>query len=108
MIDWDTLLHLPMMKVFGEQSRVPYTSLGGWSGTVDGIFDEGAHAVRVVVDPEVNEVRPLLGIRLSQFPYSYDPRNAKGDSFIVKGRTYIVKDGKPDGHGWAQLEATLA
>jgi hypothetical protein len=48
----------------------------------------------------------VLGVRLSQFPAGYDPRNAQGDTFVVRGVTYVVKDGRPDSHGGAHLEAT--
>ena len=106
MIDWDGLVHGPVMGVFGESARVEYTPAGGSSFFVDGIFDEAARPVRLVTDPDVNEVSPLLGVRLTLFPLGYDPRNAKGDTFVVRGITYVVKDGKPDSHGWAILEAT--
>lgn len=110
MIDWDSLVHGPVMRAFGEAARVQYTPAGGPSITVDGIFDEGARPVRLVDDPDVNEVAPLLGVQLLQFPAGFDPRNAKGDTFVITrngiSTTYVVKDGKPDSHGWAQLEAT--
>ena len=97
-----------MMSVFGESAAIQYTVIGGASFGVDGIFDEGARPVHLVADPDVNEIAPTLGIRLAQFPTGYDPRNAKGDTFVARGRTYVVKDGKPDSHGWAILEATRA
>ena len=108
MIDWDALVHAPMMNEFGESARVQYSIAGAPAITVDGIFDKAAYPVRVVVDPDVNEVMPILGVRLSQFPPDFDPRNAKGDTFVVRGVTYVVKDGKPDSHGWAHLQATRA
>lgn len=104
-IDFDTLLHGPVMRAFGESARVLYTPAGGETIAVDGIFDEGARPVRLVDDPDVNEVAPLLGIQLSQFPAGFNPRNAKDDTFVVRGVTYVVTDGKPDSHGWAQLTA---
>lgn len=93
------------MQAFGEAARVQYTPAGGAPILVDGIFDEGARPVRLVDDPDVNEVAPLLGVRLSQFPVGFDPRNAKGDTFVARGVAYVVTDGKPDSHGWAQLTA---
>lgn len=106
MVDWDTLVHGPLMRVFGESAPIPYTRRGGATLTVTAIFDEASNSVRLLDDPDVNEVRPVLGIQLSQFPTGYDPRNAKGDTFVARGVTYVVKDGKPDSHGWALLEAT--
>lgn len=109
MLDFDALCHKPVMSALANAS-VDYSIGGAQAFTVDGIFDEGARAVRVVTDPEVNEVVPTLGIRLAQFPPDFNPRNAKGDTFVVlqTGVTYNVTDGKPDSHGWAILEATRA
>jgi len=107
-LDWDALVHGPVMQAFGEGAPIQYTISGGATLSVDGVFDEGARAVRVVMEPEVNEVAPVLGIRLAQFPADFDPRNAKGDTFVARGITYVVTDGKPDSHGWAILEATRA
>lgn len=108
MVDWDNLVHGPVLGVFGEAARVQYTPAAGAPFFVDAIFDEGARPIQIVTGPEVNEVAPTLGIRLSQFPAGFDARNAKGDSFLARGVTYVVKDGKPDSHGWAILEATRA
>ncbi len=106
MVDWDSLLHGPIMGAFGESARVQYTPAGGSTFVVDGIFDEAERPVQMLDAPDINEVSPLLGVRLSQFPAGFDARNAKGDTFVVRGVTYVVKNGKPDSHGWAQLEAT--
>lgn len=108
MVDWDRLVHAPIMSVFGEPTPVQYSIAGAPAIGVDGIFDEGARALQLVTSPEVNEVIPILGVRLSQFPADFDPRNSKGDTFVVRGISYVVKDGKPDSHGWAFLEATRA
>lgn len=108
MVDWDELLHAPLMGVFGESALVQYSIAGGAPFGVDGIFDEGARPVHLVTDPDVNEIVPTLGIRLAQFPAGFEPRNSKGDTFVARGVTYVVKDGKPDSHGWAILEATRA
>ena len=96
------------MGVFGEDARVQYTPVGSPTITVDGIFDEGARAIQIVTGPDVSEVVPTLGIRLAQFPDGFNPRNAKGDSFVVRGIAYVVTEGKPDSHGWAILQATRA
>lgn len=106
MVDWDSLVLGPLFAAFGEAQRVEYSIAGAPPITVDGIFDEGARPVRLVTEPDFNEVAPVLGVRLSQFPAGYDPRNAQGDTFVVRGVTYVVKDGRPDSHGAARLEAT--
>lgn len=110
-MDWTTVtndLHRAVMGAFGESVRVQYAIGGAEPIPVDGIFDEGARPLQIVTDPQVNELAPMLGIQLSQFPPDFDPRNAQDDTFVVRGRTYIVKDGRPDSHGWAILEATRA
>jgi hypothetical protein len=103
-IDWDSLVLGPLQAAFGEP--VAYTIADGPTIAISGIFDEGARPVRAVTEPDINEVSPVLGVRLSQFPAGYDPRNAQGDTFVVRGITYVVKDGRPDSHGAAHLEAT--
>lgn len=110
-IDWDRLCNAPVFAAFGESARIAYAIAGGSTFTVDGVFDEGAAPVTLDgISPPVNEVRPVLGVRLAQFPSGYDPRSAKGDTFTVTRRgvaaVYRVKDGRPDGKGWALLEAT--
>jgi hypothetical protein len=104
-IDWDALLHAPVMGVFGEAARVTYSIAGAPAITVDGIFDEGSTAIDALAQPGVLALQPRLGIRLSQFPPDFEPRNARGDTFVARGRTYVVTKGDPDGKGWAILEA---
>ena len=107
MIDWDALVIGPCMETFGEAAGVPYTRAGGATFTVDGVFDEGSINLRLVADPSFVENGPVLGVRLSQFPTDYDPRNAKDDTFVVRGVTYVVREGRPDSHGWALLSANV-
>jgi hypothetical protein len=107
MLDWDALVHAPIMSTHGNV-RADYSIGGAPAIKVDGILDEGARPIQIVTGPDVNEVVPTLGIRLAQFPPDFNPRNAKGDTFVANGITYNVKDGRPDSHGWAILEATRA
>lgn len=106
MIDWNGLVLGPLMDVFGEP--VTYTPAGGSPLSITAIFDEAYTPVQLVADPEVNAVMPVLGVQLSQFPAGFDPRNAQGDTFIARGKSYVVKNGKPDSHGGARLEANRA
>jgi hypothetical protein len=107
-IDWDSLVLGPLMEVFGETTQVQYTRVQlGQTFSVDGIFDE-AYTPGGQGELQLMSARPVLGVRLSQFPADYDPEDAQGDEFIVRGRTYVVKAGKPDSHGGARLEANLA
>jgi len=96
------------MGVFAEP--VQYTPAVGAPFTINGVFDEGSQPLTVVDPQAVNAVLPRLGIRLSEFPSGYDPRDAQDDRFTVirTGVTYVVRDGRPDSHGWAMLEAHRA
>lgn len=104
-MDWDALVHGPIMATFREPSPILYSIAGAPAIAVDGIFDDAAQPERLVADAGFNATGPLLGVRLSQFPPTFKPRNAKDDTFVVRGVTYVVNDGRPDGHGWAYLSA---
>src|SRR5262245_13852016 len=106
MIDWDALVIGPAMDVFGEP--VIYTPATGSPFTIHAIFDEAFVPVELIGESDVISVRPVLGIRLADFPVGYDPQTAQGDRYTVRGRTYVVKAGKPDSHGGARLDANLA
>ena len=95
------------MGVFGEP--VTYT-IGLQSYALTGVFDEAFTSVDALSDPGVMSVHPVLGVRLSELPSSYDPENAQGDKFTIArtGITYVVKAGHRDGHGHARLNANLA
>lgn len=105
MVDWNGLVIGPLMEVFGEP--VTYTPAGGSPISLTAVFDEAYTPVQLVADPSVMSVMPVLGVQLSQMPVGYDPENAQGDQFTVRGHTYVVKAGKPDSHGAARLEANL-
>ena len=109
MIDWDKALHAPVMAVFGQ--AVVYTCADGTVvNLADAVFDEAFVPTDGLVDPTALGRSPVLGVRLAAFPAGYDPENAQGDTFTIaaSGVIYVVKAGKPDGHGWAKLEANIA
>ena len=115
MIDWDAAVIGPTNSVFGEPilywpSIVSAIYSAGVALPINGVFDEGYTPVTLVEDPAVSSTHPVLGVQLSQLPAAFDPINAQEDRFTVvrTGLTYIVKAGKPDGHGWARLDANLA
>lgn len=106
MVDWDGLVLGPLMEVFGEP--VSYTLAGGPTLAITAVFDEAYTPVQLIGDPDVTSAHPVLGVRASEFPANWDAKNAQGDTFVVRGRTYVVRTGKPDSHGGARLDANLA
>lgn len=116
MIDWDATVLAPLHAVFAEPvadgsvpADVQYVrAVGGPVSGVTGVFTEAGVPIDGAADPAVNALAPTLGVRLSQFPADYDPRNARGDTFVVRGITYRVRVGVPDSFGSATLEATRA
>ena len=104
MVDWNALVLGPLNTVFGEP--VTYTLASGIPIQVTGIFDEAYTPVELVADPSVNSARPVLGVRLSDFPADWAPERAQGEQLTIQrtGVAYVVKSGKPDGHGHARLE----
>jgi hypothetical protein len=50
---------------------------------------------------------PVLGVRIADFPY-WPP--APDDALTVQrtGETFVVKEERPDGHGWAKLMLNFA
>jgi hypothetical protein len=106
-IDWNAKVLAPVMGVFGEP--VTYLPAIGSPFDITGVFDEAFTSVDLPGDSAVLSVRPVLGIRLAEFPAGFDPEMAQGDQFTVQrtGVTYTVKAGKPDGHGWARLDANI-
>lgn len=109
MIDFSGLLHSSVGRTFGE--RVTYTPAVGPAITLtDAVFREPAATVEVPDGPPVLTVRPSLGVQLSAMPSGWDPTSAQGESFTVArtGKTYTVAQGRPNGAGWAYLEAVHA
>lgn len=107
MIDWDGAVLGPLNAVFGEP--VTYTPRVGAPFPITGVFDEAYMPVTLVADPPVMSARPVLGVRLSEFPAGFDPEAAQGDHLTITrtGDTFVVKAGKNDSHGHARLELNL-
>lgn len=108
MIDWDALVLGPLNAVFGEP--VTYMPYRGAPFAITGIFDEAYTPVTLVSDPAVTTARPVLGVRLSEFPANFNPETAQGDRLTIlrTGEIFVVKAGKTDSHGHARLELNLA
>ena len=103
-IDWDSLVIGPNVAIFGEQ--VTYTSAGGGTIGITGVFNDGFFSGRSEMEGAdwgnpggVTTEQPVLGVQLSQFPIA----PAQGDLALVRGTTYAVRQVQPDGNGGAVL-----
>jgi hypothetical protein len=92
------------MNVFGEAST--YTPAGGTAFAITGVFDEQYTDVMVADGQPITSTMPVLGVQLSQF--TNPPQ--QGDTLIITrtAETFVVKEVRPDGHGWAKLMLNLA
>lgn len=106
-IDWDGLVLAPVMGVFGEDERTGlpiYTPRGLPAfNLADAVFDAEYEQVDVNPDDGTTSTsrRPVLGVRLSLFQR---PPAQSDRVYIPKaGKTYVVRDVHPDGHGHAKL-----
>lgn len=96
-IDFSATVLKANIGTFGEP--VSYTYEFGTTVPVNGIFDE-AYTELVVIDGEAVTVkRSVLGIRLSDFPEC--PK--QNDQLIARGKSFIVREVRLDGHGGAKL-----
>ena len=99
MINLDKNVLGPLMSVFGEP--VTYIPAIGIPFGISGVFDEAYHEVDLASGIGITTDMPVLGVQLSMFPAQ--PR--QGDQITVTrlGATFVVKEVRPDGHGWAKL-----
>ena len=96
-VDWDKHVLAPLHKVFGE--RVQFQPVGGTAYDIaSAVFDRAYTTVEVVGGMEVSSVRPVLGIRSSQFTGAVAKQ---GDRFklYATNETFVVQRAEPDSHG---------
>lgn len=100
-IDWDANVLQPLEDVYAEP--VIYTSAAGipLPGIV-GVFDAAYRDVDLSDPLGTTSIVPVLGVRLALF-VDQDP--AQDDIVQVPsvGLTYVVRQIRKDGHGWAKL-----
>ena len=111
MVDWDGLVLGPCMATFGD--TVTYTPAAGQPVQITGVFDEeylevtpmgagpfsSTELLSLGAPGGITSARPVLGVQLSQFQVP----PVQGDTLVVRGDSYIVKEVQPDGHGGAKL-----
>jgi hypothetical protein len=97
-------LTAPCNDVFG--GLVTYTPTEGASFDVNGVYDDAYTEVHAAGDgTSVTSTSPILGVQLADFPCL----PLQGDTLVVKktGERFIVKEVRPDSHGWAILMLNL-
>lgn len=107
--DWDGLVLGPAMGIFAEgqpsdsTTWPTYTPRGLASfALADAVFDAEYESVTVDADGVASSSRmPVLGVRVALFPQL----PAQNDQVFIPstGKTYVVSDVHPDGHGFAKL-----
>lgn len=108
-VDFDKLVLVPSMRIFGEgQPTDPttwptYTPRGLASfALADAVFDAEYESITVDADGVASSSRrPVLGVRTALF--SRPPAQNDRVSIPSTGKTYVVSDVHPDGHGFAKL-----
>ncbi len=105
-LDFERLLHRPVLAAFGEVgqgAKVPtYTPFSGAPGySLDGVFDEAFETVDPLSGLPAATLEVVFGASLSSFR---SPPVMNDQLFIPRtGTTYLVREVRPDGHGWVQL-----
>ena len=105
-LDFDQLLHGPVAATFGEPglgATLPvYQPQSGSAYTVDGVFDDAYAEIDPISGLMATTVENTFGARLAAF----QAVPVAGDAITIPrlGKTYLVRNVQPDGHGWVQLK----
>lgn len=102
-LDFNKLVLGPTIGTFGEVNQgypIPLFSPDKSADyTADGVFDE-AYKEHIIKDGEaVTVVMPVLGVKLVDFQVI----PLQGDNVVIRGKTYIIREVRIDGHGGAKL-----
>jgi hypothetical protein len=99
-IDWDTAVLGPCEEVFGEPAT--YIPAVGSNFVITGIFDSAYKDISLIdVGVDANTVQPVFGVRAALF--STAPVQGGQIRIPSVGKLYLVRDVRPDGHGWIKL-----
>jgi hypothetical protein len=123
-IDWNELVIGPTIRIFGEsksadggrrRKTIEYTSQTAGTFPIDGVFDEAyleltplgrggidSEAMSLGYPGAITTEMPVLGVQLSEFA-EHRANPEQGDLLRVRDETYVVKEVRPDGHGYAKL-----
>jgi hypothetical protein len=99
-IDWDKEVLAPLQDVFAEP--VAYTTAAGAVLLdIQGVFDAAYRNVDLSDPLGTTTIVPVLGVRLALF---IAPPGQDDEIQIPSvNTTYVVREVRPDGHGWAKL-----
>lgn len=99
-IDWAAEVLGPVMAEFGE-AIVYLPRHASPIPIADAVFDEESAEVQIGEDAQVSTQRkPVLGIRAALVPCAAQSDRVR---IVRTGKTYVVKDVEPDGHGHLKL-----
>jgi len=99
-IDWDAKVIGPLENVFGEPAT--YLPAVGTAYAITGVFDSAYKDVTLIdIGIEANAVQPVLGVRASAF--RVPPLQGDAVRITSVGKLFLVRDVRPDGHGWIKL-----
>jgi hypothetical protein len=99
-VDWDADVLQPLESVFAEP--VNYTTAAGVAlvGIV-GVFDSAYKDVDLSDPLGTTTAMPVLGVRLALFAQA--PTQDDTVQVPSVNTTYVVREVREDGHGWAKL-----
>lgn len=108
-VDWETEVGAPLVQAFGGPAHY-YPGNGGADFDVIGVFDEGYREVTIVDGLSyTSDAQPVIGITASQFALN-NCEPAQNDKVLIMdplskayGKTFIVKEPRPDSHGIIKL-----
>lgn len=110
MIDWDSLVLAPLEGIFGEVAPDAKPIMfqpadGSAAYPIDGVFDAAWRDLEVVDPLGATGTLPVLGVRLSRWVALGKREPQQDDQLTIPrtGKTYIVKEVRPDSHGGAKL-----
>ncbi len=110
MIDWDSVLLGPVQGVFGQPAT--YSTAGGVTYTLPGVFDEAFLDVDVSDGVPIVTTTPCFGFRVSTLAVPA----RQGDTLFIPAApgaplhdtTYVIRKVCIDGHGWCLLMLNIA
>lgn len=99
-VDWDANVLAPLEGVFGEPVNYK-TAAGAAVAGVVGVFDAAYRDVDLSDPLGTTTITPVLGVRLAQF--TNPPVQDDTVQIPSANATYVVREVRNDGHGWAKL-----
>lgn len=110
MIDWEDKVGAPCVAAFGSDTVTFIPASGAPAFPVTGVFDNQFRATTVLEAPPASDSLPVFGVNALQFaPSAAVPTKlppVQNDKLVFapgskpqSGKTYLVMEPRPDGHG---------